>query len=333
MTNKTAKIFKIGLKKGAARAGCGILLLSLASFGASAHIVLETPQAKLGSLLQGGVQGAARMRGLADGGGRVDIPEGVIAVKPMPKPGWTIALTKGSYARSYAFYHGEQLGEGVRQVTWTGGPLPDDYFDEFVLSTFIAGEAEPGRVIYFPVSQRCETGEQRWSEIPATGQSPHALKFPAPQLTLVADAAAETKPVDTVTADGKLVIEGAWARPTPEGTSISAGYLKITNRGDKPDTLLGASTPAANSAELHESAVDAEGVMTMRPVENGLEIKPGQTVELKPAGVHIMLFGVKAPLKEGQTVPVTLDFKSAGKIEVPFAVKPIGSVDSHVHQH
>jgi hypothetical protein len=219
----------------------------------------------------------------------------------------------------------------VRQVTWTGGPLPDDYFDEFVLSTFIAGEAEPGRVIYFNVNQRCEKGEQHWSEIPATGQSPHALKFPAPQLTLIAEAAAETKSVDTVTADGKLLIEGAWARPTPDGTSISAGYLKITNRGDKPDTLLGASTPAANSAELHESAVDAEGVMTMRPVENGLEIKPGQTVELKPAGVHIMLLGVKAPLKEGQTVLVTLDFKAAGKVEVPFAVKPIGGAGEHVH--
>jgi periplasmic copper chaperone A len=229
MASKTGKITKIGLKKGAARASCVILLLSLASFGASAHIVLEMPQVKLGA----------------------------------------------SYKAVFKMPHG--------------------------------------------------------SEIPATGQIQHALKFPAPQLTLVADAAAEKQPVDTVTADGKLVIEGAWARPTPEGTSISAGYLKITNRGDKPDTLLGASTPAANSAELHESAVDAEGVMTMRPLENGLEIKPGQTVELKPAGVHIMILGIKAPLKEGQTVPVTLDFKSAGKIEVPFAVKPMAASGEHVH--
>jgi|JRHI01.1.fsa_nt_gi hypothetical protein len=218
--SKTGKISKIGLKKGAARTSCVILLLSLASFGAAAHIALQTPQAKLGA----------------------------------------------SYKAVFKVPHG-----------------------------------------------------------------PHALKFPAPQLTLVADAAAETKPVDTVTADGKLALEGAWARPTPEGTSISAGYLKITNRGDKPDTLLGASTPAANSAELHESAVDAEGVMTMRPVENGLEIKPGQTVELKPAGVHIMILGVKTPLKEGQTIPVTLNFKSAGKIEVPFAVKPMAASGEHVH--
>ena len=132
-----------------------------------------------------------------------------------------------------------------------------------------------------------------------------------------------------MTASGKLVIEGAWARPTPEGTSISAGYLKITNHGDAPDMLLGASTPVADSAELHESAMTADGVMTMRALEHGLEIKPGETVELKPAGAHIMILGVKAPLKEGEIVPVTLDFKSAGKVEVPFAIKPLGAATEH----
>jgi uncharacterized protein YcnI len=311
---------------------CATLLLLLTSSGASAHIVLETPQAKLGASYKAVFKVPHGCDGSPTVEVRIDIPEGVIAVKPMPKPGWTLALTKGSYARSYAFYHGEQLGAGVHQVTWTGGPLPDEYFDEFVLSTFIAGEAEPGRVIYFPVNQRCEKGEQHWNEIPATGQSPHALKFPAPQLTLVADAAAETKPADAVTA-GKLAIEGAWARPTPEGTTISAGYLKITNRGDQPDVLLGASTPAANSAELHESSMTADGVMTMRPLENGLEIKPGETVELKPAGVHIMILGVKEPLKDGQTIPVKLNFKTAGAVDVTFPIKPLGSASEHDHMH
>jgi len=309
---------------------CALLIPDVAATGAAAHIVLETPQAKLGAAYKAVFKVPHGCEGSPTVEVRIDIPEGVIAVKPMPKPGWTIALTKGSYARSYAFYHGETLSEGVHQVTWTGGPLPDEYFDEFVLSTYIAGEAEPGRVIYFPVTQRCEKGEQHWVEIPGTGQSAHALKFPAPQLTLVADAAAETKPVDTITADGKLLIEGAWARPTPESTTISAGYLKITNRGDKPETLLGASTTAANSAELHESVMTADGVMTMRPLENGLEIKPGQTVELKPAGAHIMILGVKEPLKEGQMIPLKLNFKSAGAVEVPFAIKALGSA---AHEH
>lgn len=318
------------MKDQLATALCAALLLAFTGFGASAHIVLETPEAKLGGSYKAVFKVPHGCEGSPTVEMRIDIPEGVIAVKPMPKPGWTIALTKGTCTRSYAFYHGEQLGEGVRQVTWTGGRLPDDYFDEFVLSTFIAGEAEPGRVIYFPVSQRCEKGEQHWSDIPAAGQSPHALKFPAPALWLVADTTADAKPAATTTA-GSLSIDGAWARPTPEGTTISAGYLKITNHGDKPDTLLGASTPIAASAELHESSMTADGVMTMRPLENGLEIKPGATVELKPAGAHIMILGVKEPLKDGQTVPVKLTFKTAGTVEVPFAIKTLAGAGDHVH--
>lgn len=311
-----------------ARAVGAVLFLALACAGAGAHIVLETPEAKVGASYKAVFKVPHGCEGAATVEVRIDIPEGVIAVKPMPKPGWTIALKKGRYARSYAFYHGEQLGEGVREVTWTGGPLPDEYFDEFVLGTFIAGEAEPGRAIYFPAHQRCETGEQRWSEIPAAGQSAHDLKFPAPRLTLVADTTA--KPADAVMA-GKLAIEGAWARPTPEGTTISAGYLKITNRGEASDVLLGASTPVADRAELHESSMSADGVMTMRPLANGLEIKPGETVELKPAGAHIMIMGVREPLKDGETIPVKLNFKTAGPVEVTFAIKPLGSAAPHVH--
>lgn len=142
-------------------------------------------------------------------------------------------------------------------------------------------------------------------------------------LMLTAAANAETA--------GKLAIEGAWARPTPEGTTFSAGYLKITNRGDTSDVLLGASTPVADRAELHESSMNADGVMTMRPLANGLEIKPGETVELKPAGAHIMIMGVREPLKDGETIPVKLNFKMAGPVEVTFAIKPLGAATPHVH--
>jgi copper(I)-binding protein len=135
--------------------------------------------------------------------------------------------------------------------------------------------------------------------------------------------------VNTATPSGKLVMEGAWARPTPEGTTVSAGYLKITNHGDAPDVLLGASTPVADSAELHESAMTADGVMTMRALEHGLEIKPGETVELKPAGVHIMILGVKKPLKDGDIIPINLNFKTASSVEVPFAIKPLGAASEH----
>jgi uncharacterized protein YcnI len=163
-----------------------LALALVCSGAASAHIVLETPQATTGT----GYKAVFKVPHGCDGSATVEIsveiPEGVIAVKPMPKAGWTIETTKGSYARSYAFYHGKQLAEGVRKVTWRGGPLPDDYYDEFVLSTFIAGELQPETRLVFPVVQRCEAGENRWIEVPKTGEDPHSLKFPAPGLMLKA---------------------------------------------------------------------------------------------------------------------------------------------------
>jgi len=111
----------------------------------------------------------------------VQIPEGVIAIKPMVKPGWQIATTRGAYSRSYSFFHGAKFTEGVKEVTWSGGKLPDAFYDEFVLSAFIAGELPPGEMLYFPVVQQCEQGEHRWVEIPAAGKHPNE---PAPGVIL-----------------------------------------------------------------------------------------------------------------------------------------------------
>jgi hypothetical protein len=163
------------------------LALALAGASAtSAHVTLETPEAKVGSGYKAVFKVPHGCEGSATVEITIDIPEGVIAVKPMPKPGWTIELEKGPYASSYAFYHGKTVSEGVRRVTWRGGPLPDDYFDEFVLSTFIAGELPPGTKLAFPVTQRCEQGEIAWVEVAREGEDAHALKSPAPQLALTA---------------------------------------------------------------------------------------------------------------------------------------------------
>lgn len=116
---------------------------------------------------------------------RVRIPEGVIAVKPMPKQGWTLDTVKGKYAKTYEFFHGAKLSEGVTEIAWSG-KLPDQYYDEFVVSGFIASDLKAGSKLYFPVVQECEQGIHRWIEIPAQGQSQgHDLKEPAPALTLI----------------------------------------------------------------------------------------------------------------------------------------------------
>ena len=123
---------------------------------------------------------------------------------------------------------------------------------------------------------------------------------------------------------GSLKISAAWARATPKGASVGGGYMKITNNGNVPDRLIGGSTNIAGSFEIHDMKMD-KGVMKMRPVTDGLEIKPGQTVELKPGGYHAMLVGLKQQLEQGQHFTATLEFAKAGKVDVDFAVESIGA--------
>jgi len=111
---------------------------------------------------------------------RVRIPEGVIDVKPMPKPGWSLNIVKGKYAKPHSLFHA-QVSEGVAEIDWTGGNLPDDEYDEFVFMSFLASDLQPGTTIYFPVVQECEKGVHRWIEIPTAGSE---YPEPAPGLKL-----------------------------------------------------------------------------------------------------------------------------------------------------
>lgn len=116
---------------------------------------------------------------------RVLIPEGFIAAKPMPKAGWTLDVTQGSYAKTHDYFHGVKLSEGVKEISWKGS-LPNDYYDEFVVSGFVSKDFSAGTMLYFPVVQECPNGSRSWVEIPQAGQSGHDLKEPAPGLRLKA---------------------------------------------------------------------------------------------------------------------------------------------------
>jgi periplasmic copper chaperone A len=127
--------------------------------------------------------------------------------------------------------------------------------------------------------------------------------------------AADAKP-------GVIKIQDVHARIMP-GAKVGAAYLRITNDGKEPDRLLTVSTPVAAKAELH-SVTDDNGVMKMRPVD-GIALKPGETVELKPGGLHIMLMDIQSGLKPGDTFPLTLTFEKAGAKSVSASVdKPTG---------
>jgi periplasmic copper chaperone A len=123
---------------------------------------------------------------------------------------------------------------------------------------------------------------------------------------------------------GDLVISQAWTRATPNGAKIGGGYVTIENKGSAPDRLIGGSADVAGKVEVHEMSM-VGGVMKMRPVEKGLTIDPGKTVKLAPGGYHLMMMDLKSQLKQGDKVPVTLEFEKAGKVTVSFDVAGVGA--------
>lgn len=134
---------------------------------------------------------------------------------------------------------------------------------------------------------------------------------------------------------GPIEIAHPWSRATPKGASVAGGYLKLTNTGETPDRLVAGSSEISGRFEIHEMSMD-KGVMRMRPLRNGLEIKPGQTVELKPGSFHVMFLDLKKPLQQGERIKGTLVFEKAGTVAVEFAVEAIGASPGQpgrAHQH
>jgi copper(I)-binding protein len=123
---------------------------------------------------------------------------------------------------------------------------------------------------------------------------------------------------------GDLVITQAWTRATPGGAKIGGGYVTIENKGSAPDRLIGGSADVAGKVEVHEMAMN-NGVMTMRPLDQGLVIEPGKTVKFSPGGYHLMMFDLKSPLKQGDKMPLTLEFAKAGKVKLSLDVQGIGA--------
>ena len=130
---------------------------------------------------------------------------------------------------------------------------------------------------------------------------------------------------------GDLVITQPWSRATPGGAKIGGGFLTIENKGTAADRLVSAAGDVAGRVEIHEMAMN-NGVMTMRPLDKGLAIEPGKTVKLAPGGFHLMLMDLKSPLKQGDKVPLTLEFEKAGKVALSLDVQGVGA-QTPAHDH
>ena len=336
-----------GLQRLLTGAGLTAAAVIASQQSASAHVTLATGEARANTYYKAVFQVPHGCDGAATQTVRVQIPEGVIGVKARPKAGWTLRITRGAYAKSYQS-HGKTVAEGPKEIVWSGGSLADDNYDEFVFTSFIT-DFPSGQAIAFPTVQQCAKGEVRWDQIASEGQNPHTLKSPAPVLRIVADMAtvaqaqmdhsqmdhgkmaAPKSGSDTFKA-GDLIVTAPWTRATPGGAKIAGGYLKITNNGKSADRLVSAISAGADRVEIHEMSM-TDGVMKMRPLTDGLTIKPGETVELKPGGFHMMFMDIKQPLKQGDKLKATLTFEKAGKLDVSFDVNAMGATSEPAHKH
>jgi copper(I)-binding protein len=143
--------------------------------------------------------------------------------------------------------------------------------------------------------------------------------------------------VDAARAESDVIaIEKAWTRATPKGAKVAAGYLTIKNGGEEPDRLVGARADFAGNTEIHLMNM-VDGIMRMRPVNDGLPIPGNSAVTLQPNGYHLMFMELTQPLAEGETVSGTLSFERAGDVAVSFQVMGLGAPGSDAetgqHQH
>jgi uncharacterized protein YcnI len=159
----------------------GVLALASFAFG---HITLENQQAPVGSSYKAVLRVPHGCDGSATVAVRVRIPEGYIDVKPMPKPGWKLTTVSGKYQKPMSL-RAAKVSEGVTEVDWSGGNLPDAYYDEFVLTGYLGDDLEAGQTMYFPIVQECEKGVNRWIEIPGADGAHGEPAEPAAALKLL----------------------------------------------------------------------------------------------------------------------------------------------------
>ncbi|MQW73420.1 DUF1775 domain-containing protein [Sinorhizobium medicae] len=315
------------------------LTLSAAGF-AHAHATFEKGSASAGETFNATLQMPHGCDGKATTEVRVRLPEGFVFAKPQPKPGWELEIIEGDYGNTYD-NHGTKVSAGPVEIRWKGGNLPDAYYDTFVVRGKFAG-FEKETVLAFPTTQLCgEDGKVVWDQVPAEGQDPHSLDQPAPTITItmaggddphVGHGSLPQSAAETVKL-GDLDISGGAVKAMLPGAKVGGGGFLVKNNGSVDDRLIAVESPAAGRVELHEMTMEND-VMKMRKLDEGIAVPAGETVELKNGGLHLMFMEVEKPFAEGDTVPVTLTFEKAGKVEyvLPVGTAAGGAHSGHSHQ-
>lgn len=286
-----------------------VLAGSLAAGAASAHVTLAEASATTGSdyvaafRVGHACKGAKSTTGLT-----VRVPAGFSVQKAEAREGWS-------------------LNASGDEISWKANSpqnaLPGDEKAQFIVRGKL--DAKPG-ALWFKVLQTCDVGSADWAQIPASDTA--KPEFPAARLVVLAPGSAA--PVE---------VSEAWVRRAVPGQSGTGAFMKL--KSPAATKLVGASTPVAGVAEVHEMKMEGD-TMRMRALNQGLELPAGQSVELKPGGYHLMLMDLKQPVNAGATVPLTLRFVDAKgvaselKLQVPVAASAPGGAGAggeHQHQH
>ncbi|MDM0016791.1 copper chaperone PCu(A)C [Variovorax saccharolyticus] len=279
---------------------------ALCSTAALAHVTLPAGGAAAGSDYEAAFRvGHACTDAKATTGIRVQLPEGFTLAQAQPRKGWTLTAQP-------------------REVSWKAdspqSALPAAERTEFIVRGKLTDK--PG-TLYFKVLQSCDVGSADWAQLPVAG-STAKLASPAARLDVL--------PAGVAAVD----VRDAWVRQTVPGQSGTGAFMKLT--APSGARLVGASTPAAGVAEVHEMKMEGD-TMKMRELTSGLELPPRQTVELKPSGMHVMLMDLKQPIAKGGSIPMTLRFedargaKSSLEVQVPVGAPPGAATESQGHVH
>ena len=154
------------------------------------------------------------------------------------------------------------------------------------------------------------------------------MAFAAFLVVCIPEAGVEAQAQAQSKAQTQPQVQDAWARPTVQGQTVGGGYFRIDG-GPTADRLLAVSADIAQSVELHTMRMDGD-VMRMRQLDS-VDVPAKQSVEFKPGGMHVMLIGLKTPLKVGNNFPMTLRFEKAGSVSVNVRVLPAPPAAEHKH--
>jgi len=314
------------------------VLATLLSAPTHAHIVADPAEAKPGSYFRTTLRvGHGCGVGKPTTAIRVTIPAGVVNASAQPKPGWEINVETTKLERPVDAGHGRMTDTVVSAISWSGGSLPNEQFDEFGLVLKLSDM--PGQQLWLPVVQTCAGGETRWDQIPSAGQR---VERPAALIRIAGNGGAQVAQMNHshhnhAASSGKvgdIAIEQPFARATP--AKVGGVFLTLKNAGGAADKLVKAASPVAETVELHTHVKDGDA-MRMRPVD-GIPVPARGQTSLVPGGYHIMLIGLKQALKEGTSFPLTLTFEKAGTVTIDVPVQKAGSsgtpaAGGHEHKH